>query len=91
MSSPRIQLDDLLDLADILRQAGYNAGAGQCVAAQDLLILRAAKGQLPEDPRAWRPYLAPLFCAAWARGFSLVDEAHGVRRDDTRKGMEHKL
>jgi MFS family permease len=64
MPAINVQFEDLLDLAEELRGAGFDLGTQQYVAAQDLLIALAAHGQLPADPRAWRTLLAPIFCAS---------------------------
>lgn len=53
----------LTNLADELRQAGYDIGAQQYIAAQDLIIALIAHGQLPEDPRRLTTLLAPIFCS----------------------------
>ncbi|MDX2031335.1 MAG: SUMF1/EgtB/PvdO family nonheme iron enzyme [Blastocatellia bacterium] len=57
------QPDDLTDLAEELRRAGYNIGTQQYVAAHDLLIALAAHGRAPADPREWRSLFAPIFCS----------------------------
>src|SRR5262245_11345400 len=64
MPAPAIQLEDLLDLAEELYGAGFNLSTQQYVAAQDLLILLAAQGQLHADPYTWRTLLAPVFCSS---------------------------
>jgi hypothetical protein len=53
----------LINLADELRQAGYDVGAQQYIAAQDLIIALVAHGRLPEDPRRLTTLLAPIFCS----------------------------
>jgi len=56
--------EELLDFLDELRQRGFNIGAEQFVAAQDLLLALAGHGKLPVDPRRLRTYLAPIVCAS---------------------------
>src|SRR5262245_41546930 len=64
MSELNLNPEDVIDLAEDLRQAGYDIGTQQYVAAHDLLIALAAHGRLPEDPRDWRTLLAPIFCSS---------------------------
>jgi formylglycine-generating enzyme required for sulfatase activity len=56
-------LEQIIELAEELRDAGFDAGPRQCVAAQDLMIALAARGASPGDPRGWRTLLAPIFCS----------------------------
>jgi formylglycine-generating enzyme required for sulfatase activity len=56
-------LEQIIELAEELRDAGFDAGARQCVAVEDLMIALAARGASPPDPRGWRTLLAPIFCA----------------------------
>ena len=58
-----IKLESLLDLREELRRAGFDPGAQRVIAAHNLLLGLAAHGRLPEDPAAWRTWLAPVFCA----------------------------
>src|SRR5262245_4925240 len=55
--------EELIDLADDLRLAGYNIGLHQFIAAQNLLIALTAHGRQPDNPRGWRTLLAPIFCS----------------------------
>ena len=64
MPVPNIQLEDLLALAETLRGAGFAVGTQQYIAAHELLIALAARGQLPEDPNKWRTLLGPIFCSS---------------------------
>jgi hypothetical protein len=63
MTTHRFNLEELTDLADELRLAGYNVGLHQYIAAQNLFIALAAHGHLPENPGGWRTLLAPIFCS----------------------------
>jgi formylglycine-generating enzyme required for sulfatase activity len=56
-------LEQIIELAEELRDAGFDAGPRQLVAAQDLMIALAARGALPDEPRRWRTLLAPIFCS----------------------------
>jgi formylglycine-generating enzyme required for sulfatase activity/uncharacterized protein with von Willebrand factor type A (vWA) domain len=64
MPAPRVQLEDLLALAQTLRDAGFALGTQQYIAAHELLIALAAQGRLPADPLQWRTLLAPIFCSS---------------------------
>src|SRR5262245_10381853 len=64
MPTPKIQLDDLLDLREELRNAGFDPGLQRVIAAHNLWLALAAQGRLPADPGAWRTWLAPVFCSA---------------------------
>jgi formylglycine-generating enzyme required for sulfatase activity len=64
MPTPILQLEDLLALADTLRAAGFALGTKQYIAAHELLIALAARGQLPENPTKWRTLLGPIFCSS---------------------------
>lgn len=63
MSTPEIQLEDLLDLREELRNAGFDPGLQRAIAAHNLLLALAAQGRLPADPGAWGAWLAPVFCS----------------------------
>ncbi|MDM8564091.1 formylglycine-generating enzyme family protein [Candidatus Halobeggiatoa sp. HSG11] len=52
----------LITLIDDLRFAGYNIGATQYIAAQDLVLALAARGELPSDLSELRMLLAPILC-----------------------------
>src|SRR5262245_10691051 len=64
MPTPDIQLEDLLDLREELRNAGFDPGLQRAIAAHNLLLGLAAQGRLPTDLGAWRTWLAPVFCSA---------------------------
>lgn len=64
MPTPDIQIEDLLDLREELRKAGFDPGLQRAIAAHNLLLALAAQGRLPADPGAWRTWLAPVFCSA---------------------------
>ncbi len=64
ISTPTIKLEDLLDLREELCRIGFDAGLQRAIAAQNLLLALASQGRLPADPRDWRTWLAPVFCAA---------------------------
>ncbi|MDX2032716.1 MAG: formylglycine-generating enzyme family protein [Blastocatellia bacterium] len=57
-------LEQLMDLADELREAGFDIGTRRFVAAQELLRALDALGQTPAEPRGWRTLLAPIFCSS---------------------------
>jgi formylglycine-generating enzyme required for sulfatase activity len=63
MPTPNIQLEDLLDLREELRNAGFDPGLQRAIASHNLLLALAAQGRLPADPGAWRTWLAPVFCS----------------------------
>ncbi|MEM7129699.1 MAG: hypothetical protein AAF702_25430 [Chloroflexota bacterium] len=45
-----------------LREAGFNIGMQQHIAAQDLLLHLASTDQLTENPRRFSTYFAPVLC-----------------------------
>lgn len=47
---------------DELRRDGFNIGAGQYIAAQELLLALLRRGELPAHPALLAGKLAPLFC-----------------------------
>src|SRR5258708_7778675 len=59
-----LDLQNLVDLIDELRAAGYDIGTQQYIAAQNLLIALAAGGELPRDLRSLRTWLAPVICSS---------------------------
>ncbi len=63
MPTPTVQLEDLLDLREELRSAGFDPGLQRAIAAHNLLLALAAQGRLPADPRDWQTWLAPVFCS----------------------------
>lgn len=64
MSTQNLQLEDLLDLREELRSAGFDPGLQRTIVAHNLLLALAAQGRLPDDPHEWRTWLAPVFCSA---------------------------
>ena len=64
MPAPNLQLEDLLALAETLRAADFAIGTQQYIAAHELLIALAARGELPADPQRWRMLLGPVFCSS---------------------------
>ena len=64
MSQHALKLEDIVDLAEELRLAGFDLGTQQYVAAQDLLLALAAHHRLPNDPRQLRTLLSPIFCSS---------------------------
>ena len=52
----------LINFIEQLRFAGYNIGAAQHIAAQDLLLTLAAQGKLPSELTELREFLAPILC-----------------------------
>ncbi|HJZ79697.1 MAG TPA: carboxypeptidase-like regulatory domain-containing protein, partial [Pyrinomonadaceae bacterium] len=59
-----LDIQNLIDLIDELRYAGYDIGTQQYIAAQNLLIALAARGELPQDLRSLRTWLAPVICSS---------------------------
>ncbi|MFN7929265.1 MAG: transglycosylase SLT domain-containing protein [Blastocatellia bacterium] len=64
MPAQNLQLEDLLALAEELRQAGFDLSTQQYIAAQNLLLALASRGQLPDDPHELQTWLAPIFCSS---------------------------
>jgi hypothetical protein len=64
LSRPWLDPDRLIDLIDVLRDAGYNIGVAQYVAAQDLLLALAARGERLDDPRRLAGLLGPVLCSS---------------------------
>jgi uncharacterized protein with von Willebrand factor type A (vWA) domain len=52
----------LVNFIEDLRVADYNIGATQHIAAQDLILALAARGQLPPKLGRLRTLLAPILC-----------------------------
>jgi TonB family protein len=59
-----LDLEELIDLIEELRLAGYNIGAQQYSAAQNLLLALATRGRLPAEPHGLVTLLAPILCSA---------------------------
>lgn len=87
MGAAETLTDDLLDFIETLRADGYNIGAGQFIHVQNLILVLAARGQLPEDPARLHSYIAPIVCdtperqADFERQFTRWAEAREVRFD----------
>ncbi len=62
MKAAQALSDELLDFVESLRADGYNIGTSQFINVQNLILLLAARGELPEEPARLRSYLAPLLC-----------------------------
>ncbi|RKZ77707.1 MAG: hypothetical protein DRR19_27545 [Candidatus Parabeggiatoa sp. nov. 1] len=60
--NPDILTKELINFIEGLRFAGYNIGATQYVAAQDLIFTLAAQGKLPSELTELRQFLAPILC-----------------------------
>lgn len=54
----------LLDLIDDLRTAGYNLDLTHYLAAQDLLLALAARGEMLDPPQRLQGLLGPLLCSS---------------------------
>jgi|GEM_PF-3089628 len=54
----------LVDLIDELKEAGYNIGVAQYIAAQDLLLALIAQSIPLNRPEILRNYLGPLLCSS---------------------------
>jgi uncharacterized protein with von Willebrand factor type A (vWA) domain len=59
-----LDLESLVEIIDELRLAGYDISTQQYIAAQNLLIALAARGELSDNPRALRTWLAPVLCSS---------------------------
>jgi hypothetical protein len=62
MTAAQTLTDDLLDFVESLRDDGYNIGAAQYIHVQNLILLLAARGALPDDPARLRTLIAPIVC-----------------------------
>lgn len=56
--------DVLLEFIDTLRNAGYNIGIAQYIAAQDLILILISQGENLDSPEKLRSLLAPIFCSS---------------------------
>ena len=52
----------LVDFIDELRQAGYNIGVSQYIAANDLILALAAEEEFLDHPARLRSLLGPVLC-----------------------------
>jgi uncharacterized protein with von Willebrand factor type A (vWA) domain len=64
MPAAIFDLQNLIEIMDELRLVGHDIGTQQYIAAQNLLLALAANGQLPQNPRALRTWLAPVICSS---------------------------
>jgi len=62
MTTTEILTKELTNFIESLRFAGYNIGATQYIAAQDLILTLAAQSKLPSELTELRQYLAPILC-----------------------------
>jgi len=60
--NPNILTKELINFIEKLRAADYHIGATQYIAAQDLILALAARGQLPPKLGRLRTLLAPILC-----------------------------
>lgn len=54
--------DELFEFIEELRQSGFNIGAEEYIAGQDVLLALAMQAQRPYHAQQLRTYLAPIFC-----------------------------
>lgn len=64
MDSPSFGPDDLIDLIERLRLAGFKVGASRHINAQNLLLLLASRGHLDDAPERLATWLAPVLCSS---------------------------
>jgi formylglycine-generating enzyme required for sulfatase activity len=62
MTTTEILTKELTNFIESLRFAGYNIGATQYIAAQDLILTLAAQSKLPSELTELRQFLAPILC-----------------------------
>lgn len=62
VSSNWFSPDILSEFIDELREAGYNIGISQYIAAQDLILALAAQGESLDQPERLRTLLGPIVC-----------------------------
>jgi len=62
MNTPNILANNLGDLIEALRFAGYNIGTTQILAAQNLLLALIKQNALPTEPEPLRILLGPILC-----------------------------
>src|SRR5689334_22827610 len=81
---------DLSDLVQWLRASGFRIGVDQALAAQDLLVVLAGGGGLPDDEARLRTLLAPIFCRTPAEQAEFYHHFSDwtKRRDATATGRE---
>jgi formylglycine-generating enzyme required for sulfatase activity len=56
--------DVLIEFIEELRAAGYNIGISQYIAAQDLILILIAQGEIFDHPNSLRNLLGPIFCSS---------------------------
>jgi PASTA domain/PKD domain len=64
MAAAIFDLDDLIEIISELRALGFDISTQQYIAAQNILIVLAANGEMPANPRALRTWLAPILCSS---------------------------
>ena len=64
INSSWLSPDILYGFIDELREAGYNIGIAQYVAAQDLLLALAAQGETFARPERLKTLLGPIVCSS---------------------------
>ena len=62
MTTTEILTKELTNFIESLRFAGYNIGATQYIAVQDLILTLAAQSKLPSELTELRQFLAPILC-----------------------------
>jgi tetratricopeptide (TPR) repeat protein len=84
MNSPFFGPEDLVDLGMALRDAGFNTGPDQHIAAQRLIVSLAAEGMRFNNRRELGSWLAPIFCATPSEqsNFSLLYDDWLSRRGE---------
>ncbi|EFA69843.1 GUN4 domain-containing protein, partial [Cylindrospermopsis raciborskii] len=53
--------DRLIELIELLREAGYKIGISQHIAAQDIILFLITQGQTLDNPKQLRNLLGPIF------------------------------
>ena len=66
----------LVEFIDELRRNGFNIGVAEYVAAQDLLLMLAARGENLDDPQRAVSLLGPLLCSSPAEQESFPEFFH---------------
>lgn len=64
LSSGWLTPEALVEFIDELRRNGFNIGVADYIAAQDLLLMLAARGEKLENPRRAVSLLGPLLCSS---------------------------
>lgn len=63
INKPWLNPEAIAAFIDELREAGYNIGVSQYIAAQDLIIVLIAKGEPLDPPERLGNFLGPLLCS----------------------------